>query len=114
MTNPALRLRFVVVTSAGVALLGSGCGSSPAVTAQPCEKPAPLIGKPDPQAPGYEIEFKDHDAAVRGAARYHLEPPMSKSTEWVDASNGSPALLATIRCDGSVRAVHFVVSARLL
>ncbi len=100
--------------SFGLTLLGleaclglSGSGLRP-----PCEHPAPLLGKPDPAAPGYLVVFHEGVQARaetdRVAARYGFRPiHVYEHALRGFSADLTPAVVANLRCEANVRYIEY-------
>jgi hypothetical protein len=108
-----LAVGVLSLTLAGTAACGSSDPSGPAsaeplaVLQPPCEHPAPLLGAPDPRAPGFIVVFHATIEAeletARLAAAYGFQPRYV----WTAALEGFSAdlsreVVAELRCVSSV------------
>jgi hypothetical protein len=83
----------------------------PATPAPPCSDPAPLLGTPDPPAPGYIVMFKDgidgRQEAERLAEHYNFElRHIYEFGQTGFSAEMPPEVVAALRCEPSVKYVE--------
>ncbi len=78
----------------------------------PCDDPAPLLGAPDPEAPGYIVTFHDgvdaQQETERLAALYGFRPRhVYRFTLRGFSAELSPESLESLRCEPAVKSVRY-------
>ena len=107
-----LAVGLVLVAIAGTAACGSSDPTSPrqvSLTAlrPPCGHPAPLLGTPDPRAPGFIVVFHASIDAQRETARLAAAYGFQPRYVWTAALEGFSAdlsreVVAELRCVSTV------------
>jgi hypothetical protein len=94
-----------------LAITIAGCREVSAPNSDRCAQPAPLLGRYDPAAPGFIVQYRDGVDAVGETSRLASKYGFTSSYVYTAALHGFAALLtadvvATLRCEGSVASVE--------
>jgi hypothetical protein len=98
-------------------MLATGCGSdtnpvAPSPVQPSCTAPAPLLGVPNPAAPGYIVLFYDNVDAVAETQRLAAKHAFAPTYVYQSAIKGfaaqlRPEVVAALRCEPSVASIEY-------
>ena len=94
-----------------LAITVPGCREVSAPDSDRCAQPAPLLGRYDPAAPGFIVQYRDGVDAIAETSRLASKYGFTPSYVYTAALHGFAALLtadvvATLRCEASVANVE--------
>lgn len=94
-----------------LAITVAGCREVSAPNADRCAQPAPLLGRSDPAAPGFIIQYRDGVDAVAETGRLAGKYGFTPSYVYTAALHGFAAVLtaevlAALRCEATVANVE--------
>jgi hypothetical protein len=94
-----------------LALTAVGCREVSAPNSDRCAQPAPLLGRYDPAAPGFIVQYRDGIDAVSETSRLASRYDFTPTYVYTAALHGfaaplTPDVVASLRCESSVASVE--------